>query len=443
MEALLAPYLDDATAAEALSQALPGFRDGPWEILDCRVAQTRRRVSRRLLSDGGLWLGVVWRLQVRERSTARQGVQWLYGRFHRGNRLPAGWLEEAAQACAMPDFGRPAEVLPALGLVIWTLPNDPGIRKLPAFLDATALARHLPPALVPDDGTVVEASIVRHEPEEHCTARFRTRQAGQTTDFFGKCYAGERWRDARDGLDALWQQSLNDPRAFAIGRPLGASAHLGALWQLEVRGTPLADELLLPDGRWRVEELATALVAFQRGGPRQGARQLPAADLALATKWRKKLVLAAPELADAADPVISLLQRQPDPGHAEVSVHGDFHVDQMLWTGRRIALFDYDNLAIGSPMRDLADCISQMLCRDDDGDWTTVAWRMMDAYRRQGTEDYDPAAFDWYLRLMLMRKAYSFLVRARAGWQRRAENALLLALAGMTALPPVLDRAAA
>ncbi|MCB1955978.1 MAG: phosphotransferase [Rhodocyclaceae bacterium] len=440
----LAPLLlDDERAASLLSGLVPGYREGVWQILSCRVAQTRRRVSRRLLNEGGLSLGVVWQLRVRDPDSGRVGEQWLYGRFFSGEQAPESFLDEAASACAMPRFGRPVEVLPEIGLVLWALPNDPRIRQLSAFLDPAALARHLPPELAPDAGTAVEASIVRHEPEEHCTARFDVRRDGQRQTFFGKCYADDRWRDARDALDTLWRQSVADARAFEVGRPMGASPHLGALWQMAVSGVPLADELLLPDGRWRVEALAAALVRLQDAGPLQGAADGPGEALELAAKWRKKLVLAAPELADAADPVVSLLGRTPQQRGRQVPVHGDFHVDQMLWTGERIALFDYDNFVIGSPMRDLADCISQMLCRDDDGDWTTVAWRLMDAYRRQAPQDFDEEALDWTLRLMLLRKAYSFLVRNREGWQARAERALLLALAGMTALPPVLGRMAA
>ena len=430
------PFLDDRDAAGALAATVPAFRDGPWEILSCRVAQTRRRISRRLLREGGLWLAAVWQLEVRDKASGHHGEQWLYGRFYQGRAPVAEWALEATSACSIPRFGRPVEWLPEDGLVLWALPNDPVMSALGAFLDPQALAAHLPPALTPDDGTGVDARVIRHEPEEHCTARFRVIRDGRCVAFYGKCYADGRWRDARDGLDMLWHQSQRDPFAFEVGRPLGVSAGLGALWQAEVEGTPLATELAGRLGAPVVERLADALFRFQQAGPRQGRLETQAESVGLAGKWRKKLVLADASLADAADAVVSLLSAPPLRASADVPVHGDFHVDQMLWTGERIALFDYDNFAIGSPVRDLADCISQLLCRKDDGDWPARAASLLSAYRSLAGDAFDAADFEWHLRLMLMRKAYSFMVRARAGWRGDSARALGLARTGSRALPP-------
>ena len=430
------PFLDDRQAANALAATVPAFRDGPWEILSCRVAQTRRRISRRLLREGGLWLAAVWQLEVRDNASGDRGEQWLYGRFYQGRPPVTEWAHEAASACSIPRFGRPVEWLPEDGLVLWALPNDPVMSALGAFLDPQALAAHLPPPLTPDAGTGVSAQVIRHEPEEHCTARFRVIRDGRAFAFYGKCYADGRWRDARDGLDVLWRQSERDPFAFAVGRPLGVSAGLGALWQAEVQGMPLATELAGRHGGQLIERLADALFRFQQAGPRQGRLETQAESVGLAGKWRKKLVLADASLADAADSVVSLLSAPPLRASADVPVHGDFHVDQMLWTGERIALFDYDNFAIGSPVRDLADCISQLLCRKDDGDWPARAASLLSAYRSLAGDAFDDADFEWHLRLMLMRKAYSFMVRARAGWRGDSARALGLARTGSRALPP-------
>ena len=83
-----------------------------------------------------------------------------------------------------------------------------------------------------------------------------------------------------------------------------------------------------------------------------------------------------------------------------------------------------------------------MLCRDDDGDWPSIASDLLAIYRaRADTLDADD--FAWHLRLMLMRKAYSFMVRAREGWRGQCERVLGLALAGCNALPPQPQRVAA
>ena len=123
MEHLARPFLDDRHAAATLAATVPAFRDGPWQILSCRVAQTRRRVSRRLLREGGLWLAAVWRLEVRDTTSGERGEQWLYGRFYQGRDGTAHWAQEATAACSIPRFGRPVECLPEAGLVLWALPG--------------------------------------------------------------------------------------------------------------------------------------------------------------------------------------------------------------------------------------------------------------------------------------------------------------------------------
>ncbi|MCB1906184.1 MAG: phosphotransferase [Rhodocyclaceae bacterium] len=436
MEEIARPFVDHRLAAATLAAALPAYREGRLQILSARVAQSRRRISRRLLREGGMWLGVVWQLQVRDGVSGECGEQWLYGRFYHGPAPLAEWTREAAGAGCVPRFGQPVALLPDAGLVLWALPNDPVISALGTFLDPLAAAAHVPTSLRPDDGTRVVARIVRHEPEEHCTARFQVIHEGCTKALYGKCYADGRWRDARDGLDALWRHAGRDPLAFTVGRPLGASPALGALWQEEVQGRPLAAELRAPHGKRLVVRLADALYRLQRAGPRQGRREPPAESVGLARKWHKKLELADAALAEASAPVLARLATPPLRSTADVTVHGDFHVDQMLWTGERIALFDYDNFAIGSPLRDLADCISQLLCRQDEGDWRAIAGGLLGAYRTRIGDAFDEADFDWHLRLMLMRKAYSFMVRAREGWRGASERALRLAIDGRNALPP-------
>ncbi len=443
MERIARPFLDDAHAATTLSTTVPSYRDGTWQILSCRVAQSRRRISRRLLREGGLWLGVVWQLEVADCDSGRSGEQWLYGRFYHGRQHLQHWRREAAAARAEPRFAAAVDCVPEAGLVLWALPNDPSMGQLATFLEPAALAGHLPSALGPGLAAGTSARIVRHEAEEHCTARFQTVRGGQPSAFYGKCYADQRWLGAHDGLDALWRQAAIDPQAFAVGRPLGSSAELGTVWQDEVRGTALATVLHGSGGGEVIVRLAEALHRFQADGPRQGRATSHSESIELAAKWRKKLLLAEPALAEATDPVLSLLRQAPSGQCREVPVHGDFHIDQMSWNGERIALFDYDNLALGSPMRDLADCISQLLCRADEGHWRAIAARLLLAYLAGCNSGFDDRDFEWHLRLMLMRKAYSFLVRSRRGWREQSRRALEMALAGVEALSPAPQGVAA
>lgn len=438
MESLARTLTNERAAATLLADSLPGFRDGQWRIDTCRVEHCRRRISQRILHQGGGWIGVVWRLAVHDPATGQRGVQWLYGKAFTHGRGTEEYDQAVAEACARPNFGTPIEHLREPDVLVWALPNDPGLSALPAFLDSSALARHLPPELRPDRGVRVRAEVVRHEPEEHCTARFETLRDGHLLRFYGKCYAGERWRDAQTVLDALWQQANEDPAAFMVGRPLGCNNDLGALWQAEVSGTPLAQSLSGRRADEMLERLAAALLRLQRSGPRVGVACRAGDWLALARKWRKKLSLADDVLAAPADAVLRRLEAEAPADGEAVPVHGDFHVDQMLASQDRIALFDYDGFGLGSPAQDLADFVSQLLCRDDGLHWVPIAGALVARYRQRAGAAFDEGEFDWHLRLMLMRKAYSFFVRSRSHWPLRAHQALAVAggsVAGLTRPP--------
>ena len=52
-------------------------------------------------------------------------------------------------------------------------------------------------------------------------------------------------------------------------------------------------------------------------------------------------------------------------------------------------------------------------------------------------------SLDWHLRVLLLRKAYSFFVRHRPGWRLRTQRALALADLGLAALQTTFPELAA
>jgi len=431
---------DDSTMVAVLQRSLPGCREGAWDIEACRVAQTRRRISRRTEEFGAPYLGLCYQLSARDARSGRRDTQWLYGKAYSRGMSESAYLDAVPEHCVMPRFGEPVMHVRELDLVLWSLPNDPAMDRLPAFLDAGAVRRHLPLqrlyGVAEEQVRLAPPQIVRHEPEEHCTARFAMRHRGRTDAVFGKSYVGEQWRDARDCLDALWRQACADRRAFLVGRPLGASPQLRAVWQDEVDGRPLVDALTGPAADAVIDVLAGALARLHADGPAAGRHELLGETLETARKWRKKLIQADPRFTRMLDALLGRLEHEAREPHCRVPIHGDFHADQMVWCDGRIALFDYDNFALGAPARDLADFVSQLLCREDKaGDWPGIAAALIARYRAHCAGEPTEAELDWHLRLMLLRKAYSAFVRSGSDWQQRTQRALGLAQAGLTALP--------
>lgn len=433
-----ATLLTDGDAmAGPLLRRLAGSGETDWEVRHCRVMQTRRRISRRTREDGAAWLGICYRLGLRNRQSGCEHDLWLYAKAHSQGRSEDAFRAALPAACVIPELGEPVMHVPEMDLVIWPLPNDPMMEQLPALLDPVAVQPHLmSSAASACKADIGEVSIVRYEPEEHCLARIEIHDGGHDAAIFGKSYAGESWRDARDCLHALWCRGCIVPQAFVVGRPLGSCAALRAVWQEEVRGEPLADRLAGPLAHETADALAVALVSLH-AGPRLARAAQPVADsVALARKWSKKLHQADARFAADLDAVLFHLERDAASPRRLVTVHGDFHVDQLQWWNGRIALFDYDNFTLDSPARDVADFVSQLLCRDDrQADWPAIAALFVERYRMRCGGALPERELDWYLQLMLLRKAYSSFVRNRSGWQERTRHALGAARAGLAALP--------
>lgn len=413
--------LDASAVAPYLAEAIPAWRDaGPARL---RVHQSRRRISRKTEEQGAPYLGVAYEW-IGEGATP-----WCYLRaYSRG--LSAG---EAARTGGIH--------LPALDAVAYLLPNDPTLAALPRFLDRAGVDEALPR----EYSAPTAPRIVRYEPESHCTARFVLGDAtGRLRAVYGKCYGDERWRAQARHLLALWPNGEIHVDAFAVARPLGAYAGFGAVWTEARDGIALRRELLGRDAaRWTARAVR-GLQHLQAMPPLADTRLDAPALLARTDKQARKLLRADPSLRASIEPLLDRLARtQPEPTGL-VNVHGDFHVDQMVCSGDRVVLFDFDNLALGHPAHDIADFVSQLVT-----DATLAAPQRMalargfiagagDAFGR-GIERVD---LDWHLRLLLVRKAYSFFVRHGVDWRQRAEQALGLAARGFEAFDLESEHAA-
>jgi Ser/Thr protein kinase RdoA (MazF antagonist) len=110
----------------------------------------------------------------------------------------------------------------------------------------------------------------------------------------------------------------------------------------------------------------------------------------------------------------------------------------MLCADERVVLFDFDNFVRGSAALDVADFASQLLT-DTDFEVqrrTQLAARFIDHCMARFPHPPQWFELDWHLRALLLRKAYSFFVRHRAGWRERAGEAATMAARGVTQLIP-------
>lgn len=413
---LSAVLLDAPAMGERLRRSFANLREGD-DFGECRIHQSRRRISRKTEETGAPYLGVLYELTSRAHAPTPV-ARWCYVKaFSRGASRSA---PDAQSAVRLED----------LDALAWQLPHDPAMPHLAAFLDPQHVRGELRRLVgAGDDGSMVcGVSVVRHEPESHCTARFELALHGRRQAIYGKSYTGDAWRDAARHLDALHAAS-RAADAFAVARPLGTSAALNAVWQHEVRGDALRMRLGGAQAATWLARVAAAVKRLQ-AMPVAGVPALaPAALFARCAKQGAKLLRADATLAGALAPVLGRLERSAPQLTGFVLAHGDLHADQMRCDGERVVLFDFDNIVAGSAALDAADFTSQLLtdhalCATSRRELAAAfagVWRTglpQPALRRE---------FDWYLRALLLRKAYSFFVRHRSGWRLRALETLLLA----------------
>jgi hypothetical protein len=368
-------------------------------VTACHVHQVRRRVSRRTESGESHWLEVCYQLAVTDPDSGRRSDAWLCG--HAGGD-------------PRHDPGVPFVRVDGLDLKLWQLPNDPTLAQLPAFLDPAAASERF--------GSAVNAvRVVRYEPGEHCTARFTL---GDGSARYGKLYAeAEVYARAAHAQRVLAHAGRASEVAFRVAEPLADDA-LHALYTAEQCGAPLTSQRA--DAPLQ-QQLALALAALRLTRIEPLPVLSPEHWLGLATKWRKKMVMAG--MADPARVDALLARLQAAPAMRPVTVHGDFHADQMrIGDDGRLVLFDFDNMAIGSGCQDLADFVSQchLTHRRPRGDG--VPRHLIDVVLHD--TGADEGELDWYLRLLFLRKAYSFFVHHGAGARERIADALTAAEAG-------------
>lgn len=411
---------------------LEPFDAGRWEIQRCEVRQARRRISRRTESGDMPYLDVCYWLEVLDRETGHSADRWLYAKAYHGHASAQAYDRARAGAQEATPWGAPVAHLPSLDLVLWNLPNDPVMSHLGVFLDPQRVSWQLSATSgTPRARTEVRrVRITRLEPEEHCTARFELDRDGAWPSLYGKTYGDDRWRLAWRVMNFLHAQGEMDDHAFALPRPVAASEVLQAYWQEESPGLPL-EQFMGDSGT--VRAVGRALATLHRQGPRTDRRITPSDLLEQARKWRKKMAQAHAIEPITFDSLLAQLQVTVPPERA-MPIHGDFHVRQMLrMPDGRIHLFDYDGFACGSPCFDVAHFISQWMTNGAlAGADPRPAIEFVQAWRQSWGTVLGDAELDWYLRLMFMRKAYSFFVHQGPDWVERADLAVAHAQLGLS-----------
>jgi hypothetical protein len=426
-------FMDPTVMKELLQQRLPECKAGAWKLDECRIQHPRYKTYLRPESRGKAFLSLAYHLTGKNQSTGQAESKILYAQAYLGKRSAFEFQKALAEAGAV----RKKLILhiPELGLVAWTFPHDPALIWLPTLTEPMADPDYFSSlwqlAQTANAKTPVSISVdvVNYRPRLRCTLRYLLHDsAGRQSAVYGKTYVDQRGAEIYRRLTTLRQQSLVSVRSFVIARPLAYDAALHVLWQDGVTGKPLLEPMITGNPSGLIKAIAEGLAHLHRSQFPDLDNLTPDYLLAEANKKSAKLLSAFPQFSQLITGIIARLgQHRPHPDMTPgCLIHGDFHVQQLLLlhTGR-IALFDFDELALGDPLHDVANFCADLYNQHFNRQQVqSITVQLADAYSAASGTKTDFARFDWHLRLQLLTRAYRAYIQQKPDLEQQVHGLL-------------------
>ena len=434
---------DVAAMTALLERSLPGFAGGRARIEALSVGKVRRSSS---VARNPHPITLCFELTVRE--GRRLGSVSLYAKMFRNGASAACFASIDASQLERPAWGDAVMHLPELDMVLWALPNDPGLPQLSAMLDAVRLHPLLPWAALgvdPCRARGLDVELLRHEPEQRATLRCTVELDGAAGPapprslrspppegagppwerlrrgplvVYAKTFADSRGRAIDERFDHLWREAQHDPSAPLVARPLGWDERTRTAWQADARGTPLRDALAAADNADPLLAQVAQALARLHAAPLPAPHEHSIAHwVAEARRRRTKIARAVPDSSARVTALVERLEAQAAqlPPRPLSLIHADFHHDQVRLHEGRVVLFDFDEFALGDPMEDVA-AFATRLDREDH------AHAFIDAVAAQGGARFDRRTLDWHLALAALLQASRAFVFQRPGWRGDLER---------------------
>ena len=337
--------------------------------------------------------------------------------------------------------GCQARHLPELDLLVWLFPGDPQLATLPTLVDPRLATRILPPAVCDvldlQPGEDLRTTVVRYQPETSATLRLEVDRDGAPT-VFAKHLPDGKVGEFAARHQALWSMTDRTP-ALRLAQPLAADPARGVLWTRGVPGGPLSSGVT-PADLPEVTAPLGALLAALHASPVDVAQRVTVDELlAEMRKKARKLVRAHPVMTDPVhDLVTAASGRRADVVHErDCTLHGDFHLDQLVGSRDGPVLVDLDSMVRGTPEIDLAEFLVDLSLRGLPAAIAhDVSQRLLTSYAASTGFELDAALLAICADAEFVNRCYRHLRRHGPGWQvaletelgRRADVASLLRL---------------
>ncbi|MDH5773748.1 MAG: aminoglycoside phosphotransferase family protein [Nitrospirota bacterium] len=429
---------------EVLQSRLPDFSNGNLLISSCEIEHLLFKKSFKEGFQRKASLGVGYILEVFEPSTQKQGQLKLYGKAYLDGRSQKIFDSLPARVLTPPLFGEPLVHLPEWDLILWAFPNDPQLWHLPSLVDRQHVQDLLP--FQQDSGidtfsshtlSVLGVHVVRYKPELRCTLRYdllvHTPSSSRPITIYAKAFPDGQCEGIYERTQFFAEQALKHPDGFFVPKPLGLNSAINTIWQPSVPGRSLL-EVLNPTTFHNLMTLVGKGLARFHMSPLSMPRKMSVPNqLQEARKRLGKIYRHCPERQDSLETCLATLEERAAcfPSIRETVIHGDFHAEQLLVSEDRIALFDFDDLAFGDPLQDVADFMAQLHFYDYTPDCIQdMSMAFCRAYANHVSWEVSPERLDWHMRIHFMRKACREFLQPPSPDLQRMEYFLTLACEG-------------
>jgi len=339
---------------------------------------------------------------------------------------------------------KPMSPFPSLQAWIHAFPHDPKLTHLGPLAEPTFIVRRVNERLgdfgVGSAWTCRDAQIhlVKYIPGARCVLRYDLDLAGpegerQHLRFFGKTYKNASSRYVYAALGAICSSCSDDEPDLNVPAPI---AHLDAhhtLWQAEwegealsARGARLGWSHLLCGGDGesdRMARIGRSLARLHAIPPPEILKpgEAPEKVLGNAAGDAADILDFLPERRDLLEQFVNTLTAAtpaPCEPAQRTLIHGTFKIAQILCREKEVAIVDFDSVALGDPLYDVAEFAASLIylrIKEDVPAEATAAGlaSFMAAYERAAGKACDHRRIAWYVVAFLLGKLHSSLKNAK------------------------------
>jgi hypothetical protein len=415
--------LDPVYMRSAFMRNLPECVSGAWTIVACEIHHPRYKTYLLPASRGRSNLSVVYYLRGQHTATAVLTLRILHARIYFGSLAEREYQHR--QSTGAGSVGFVAE----LGLLYWRFPEDPALPWLSDLVDPKRVVRHWPDAVVDRSGASagLEVTVVNYRPEVRCTLSYSWRSCTgeHRPRLYAKSYAAAEGPAIYERMAIIHANSRAG--GFLTAEPLAYDDDRKVIWQACLHGSALSLHNVYPDVTGGI---ARGLAALQ-------ATELPGLTLLTQTAYlqeaQKKLQKLQHAFPGHAASLLALGQRlqttAPSLGDMIcTTLHGDFHIGQLLRCDERIALFDFDELQRGDPLVDLANFLADVHYHA--GKRSARIWQTLLVRDYAAAVDWpvEPRRLAWHLAIQHLTRAYRAYIQQSHDLHKRVADTVATAL---------------